>query len=134
MLLKLKPHNRKPIEEFGFLHDFSTPLTKKTAGMFVGALNVAKLAPSAQNLQSWRVVVADDNTIHFYVEKKLMHMVGEGFRKYACPPEYVENGIFARHFTIYMEDKGIQGKLTLIDPTIALPSEDWEYMVSWRKN
>lgn len=132
MLKKLKPHSRKPLEEFGFLHDFTTPLTEETAGMFAEALNVAKLAPSAQNKQSWRVVVANDNTIHFYVEKQLMSMVGDGFRKYACPPEYVENGIFARHFAIYMEDKGRKGKFSIDDPNIALPTSDWEYIVTWR--
>ena len=135
MLMKLKPHNRHPIEEFGFLHDFSTPLSEETAGkLFTGALDVAKLAPSAQNLQSWRVVVADDHIIHFYVEKKLMHMVGTGFRKYSCPPEYVENGIFARHFAIYMEDQGIKGQFTVDDPNIPLPNNDYEYMVTWKKD
>ena len=134
MLKKLKPHKRHPIEEFGFLHDFSTPITEETAGIFTGALNIAKLAPNAQNLQSWRVLVQDENSIHFYVEKKLMHMVGKGFRKYSCPPEYVENGIFAKHFAIYMEDKGINGQFSVEDPNILLPSQDWEYMVTWKKN
>ena len=134
MLMKLKPHNRKPIEEFGYLHDFSTQLTEETAGVFSDALKIAKLAPSAQNLQSWRVVVADDKIIHFYVEKKLMKMVGEGFRKYACPPEYVENGIFARHFAIYMEDQGIDGHFEINIPNIPLPSNDFEYMVTWKKD
>ena len=134
MVMKLKPHNRRPFEEFGYFHNFSTPLTEETAGIFAEALNIAKLAPSAQNLQSWRVIVADDKTIHFYVEKKLMGMVGTGFRKYSCPPEYVENGIFARTFTIYMENKGIEGKFSINDPKIALPSNDWEYMVTWRKS
>jgi len=134
MVKKLKPHNRRPLEEFSFLHDFSTSLRDETAGIFAGALNIAKLAPSAQNKQSWRVVVANDNTIHFYVEKQLMHMVGEGFRKYACPPEYVENGIFARHFAIWMEDHGIKGQFSIDDPKIALPSSDCEYMVTWKMN
>lgn len=133
MLRKLKPHNRRPIEQFGYLHDFSTPLSEETAGIFAGALNISKLAPSAQNFQSWRVVVADDKTIHIYTEKKLMGMVGEGFRKYACPPEYVENGIFARHFVIYMEDKGINGAFSINDPNIPLPTTDWEYMVTWKR-
>lgn len=134
MLKGLKPHNRHPIEEFGFLHDFNTPLTEETAGIFYDALNIAKLAPSAQNKQSWRVIVADENTIHFYVEKSLMGMVGTGFRKYACPPEYVENGIFARHFTIWMEDQGIKGHFEVNDPQITLPSENHEYMVSWHRD
>jgi nitroreductase len=135
MVNYLKPHNRHPIEEFGFLHDFSTPLTEETAGeLFTGALNVAKLAPSAQNLQSWRVIVSDNNTIHFYVEKKLMHMVGVGFRKYSCPPEYVENGTFARQFAIHMEDIGIRGKFIINEIKIPLPGNNWEYMVSWKKS
>ena len=134
MLRGLKPHNRHPFEEFGCLHDFSTPLTEETAGIFAEALNIAKLAPSAQNKQSWRVVVDDDSTIHFYVEKQLMHMVGKGFRKYACPPEYIENGIFACHFAIYMKDKGIDGHFVIADPNIPLPTNNHEYMVSWKKN
>jgi nitroreductase len=128
----LKPHKRKPVEEIAFLGDFNTPFNNQQ-DLLYDVIYLATLAPSAQNKQSWRVVVSEDySKVHLYVKFKLKKQIHDRFRGYACPPEYLDIGIFYRHFELAMKSHGINGKLELDDPGLELPSDDIEYIISWK--
>jgi nitroreductase len=57
--------SRKPFEANFFLDDFKTPLTRDAAGAYELPLEMVRLAPSANNSQPWRILLARD-AIHFY--------------------------------------------------------------------
>lgn len=128
----LKPHKRMPVEEIAFQGNFDTPFTE-TDHPLHEALYLATLAPSAQNKQSWRVVVSNDlSTVHLYVKFNLKKQVRSGFRGYACPPEYLDIGIFYKQFELAMKYQGIEGSLETDNPGLKTPHEDMGYVVSWK--
>ena len=64
----VKADKRKSAEELFFEKDFSTPF--KTENQTVSqALEAVRLAPSAVNMQPWRIV-ADGEKYHFYISHK----------------------------------------------------------------
>ncbi|MCY3410107.1 MAG: hypothetical protein INQ03_00590 [Candidatus Heimdallarchaeota archaeon] len=129
----LKPHKRRPVHTFTWLGDFSTPFKEETDPLLYNALYYGSLAPNAQNKQSWRVLVSKDcKMVHFYVKFKLNGQVHDGFRGYAVPPEYLDIGIFYRHFETFLKSQGIMGQLKLADPGYSdFPEEKMEYIASW---
>lgn len=129
--IALKPKNRKPVEQIAYLGNFNTPFTDKES-IFYDTIHFGTLAPNSQNKQSWRIVVSEDQTkIHMYVKHTLKKQVHDGFRGYACPPEYLDIAIFYRSFEIAMNSKGRKGTLEIADPGLELPADDWEYIITW---
>lgn len=60
-----KNNSRKPFGSLFFHNDFSTPLTEKIAGIYAEPLEMVRLGPSANNKQSWRIVL-NNNVLHFF--------------------------------------------------------------------
>lgn len=60
-----KPKPRKPFTDNFFYGSFDSPLTEDESGAYVRPLEMVRIAPSANNSQSWRVVM-DDKALHFY--------------------------------------------------------------------
>jgi hypothetical protein len=122
------------VEEIAYLGDFGTPFTDQEAGIYE-AIRLGTLAPNAQNKQSWRIVVSPDHqTMHMYVKFKLKKQVHDNFRGYACPPEYLDIGIFYRQFEFAMKQQGTEGRLEINDPGLPLPDDQMEYIISWTAN
>jgi nitroreductase len=131
--LVLKATKRKPLDDGCFLGDFETSLGAN-AGPLYTALDVARRAPSAKNRQPWRVVVShDQRRIHLYAAFSLRKEVGTGRKQYACPPEYLDLGIYFRSLEIGLLHSGQRGMLMVEDPGIAVPStKDIEYIATWQ--
>ncbi|MFW9928001.1 MAG: nitroreductase family protein [Candidatus Thorarchaeota archaeon] len=128
----LKPKNRKPVEQIAFFGTFDKPFTDQQS-IFYDTIHIGTLAPNSQNKQSWRIVVSEDQTrMHMYVKHTLKKQVHDGFRGYACPPEYLDIAIFYRQFEIAMNNKGRKGTLEIADPELKLPESDWEYIITWK--
>ncbi len=109
----VKADERKPASELFFEKDFATPLLGDDE-----ALEMVRLAPSAVNVQPWRVV-RDGNAFHFY-EK---HSGGYDKEPYG-DLQKVDMGIALCHFMMTRE-----GKLVIEDPRI--PAEaDIEYIAT----
>lgn len=128
----LKSRTRRPVEEIAFLGNFDVSFTDQQSLLY-NAIHFGTLAPNAQNKQSWRIVVSKNQScVHFYVKFHLKKQVHDGFRGYACPPEYLDIGIFYRQFEIAMNNHEIKGTLEVNDPGLNLPEEDMEYIITWK--
>jgi hypothetical protein len=124
--------NRKAWESLFFNGDFSRALTEEAAGPYRVPLEMARWAPSASNKQPWRIVKQDnENDFHFYLDRtknyyrnwKLIGM--EDLQR-------VDMGIAMHHFEAAAAESGLKGSWTGKNPGISLPSEQCEYVVTWK--
>ena len=117
MRTAVRANARKPWSELFFDGDFSTPLAVEEERI-ADALEAVRLAPSAVNLQPWRVV-RQENDFHFYVK----HSKGYA-EKEIGDMQKVDLGIAICHFMSMVD-----GKLRLEDPGGAHP-EEIEYIAT----
>ena len=103
----VKADARKPASELFFDKDFFIPLTEENARI-AEALEMVRLAPSAVNLQPWRVIREGKN-YHFYL-KHTKGYVG----KATGDLQKIDLGIALCHFM-----SGVDGEFRLADPGIA---------------
>jgi nitroreductase len=107
-------HTRKSFETNFFYKDFSTPLTAEMAGRYAPALEMVRLAPSANNKQPWRIVF-DEGILHFY-------------RTFSFGFSSIDLGIALCHFEKTCKEAGIFGYFEILD----LPNENnIRYTISW---
>ena len=60
----VKPRRRKGWESLFFLEDLQSPLNQAAAGLYTEPLEMVRIAPSAGNLQPWRIVKERDGNCH----------------------------------------------------------------------
>jgi len=114
---KGKHLSRKPFESLFFHRDFNTPLSKETAGSYGKPLEMVRIAPSANNQQSWRVIL-DENGLHFY-----QHLSVIGFNA-------IDLGIALCHFEQTCKELAIPGKFEVLKNLV--PEKKGEkYVISW---
>lgn len=121
----IQADHRKSWNELFYKDDFSTALSKETAGDLAFALEMVRLGPSASNKQPWRVVIKD-GALHFYEDKE------PGYSdRFEYDIQRIDMGIAAAHFDISVNEKGIAGHFEIdMDPGIDSP-ENLEYVFSW---
>jgi nitroreductase len=106
---------RKPFEA-NFSHKTpSTPLTEAAAGIYALPLEMVRLAPSANNKQSWRILL-DGDTLHFY-------------RTFSYGFSAIDTGIALCHFGETCCETGIAGHFERLDAPP--PYENARYTISW---
>lgn len=93
----------KPFTANFFHRQFDTPLTEEVAGIYAQPLEMVRLAPSANNKQSWRVVL-DDGVLHFYKSSSY------GF-------DSIDLGIALCHFEQLCHELGIKGSFEVQNET-----------------
>jgi len=114
---KGKHLSRKPFESLFFHRDFNTPLSKEAAGIYRKPLEMVQIAPSANNQQSWRIVL-DGNTLHFY-----QHLSVIGFTA-------IDVGIALCHFEQTCNELAIPGKFEVLN-NLAPEKRGEKYVISW---
>ena len=112
----VKADSRKPFGELFFDGDFQTPLTE-CAPEIREALEMVRLAPSAVNMQPWRIVREEDR-FHFYLKRN------KGYAGGSSDLQKVDMGIALCHFLCMTE-----GRLVLEDPGKAT-GKDMEYIAT----
>ncbi len=123
--LAVRAASRRPWPALFFETDFKTPLSPAAGGPWVEALELVRLAPSAGNLQPWRVAAeADRRTFHFHVrpsnrdyERRRLHDV--------------DMGIAFAHFELGARAAGLEGRWVRKDPGLGLPDARLSYRLSW---
>jgi nitroreductase len=108
--------SRKPFGTNFFCGNFATPLTEAAAGIYALPLEMVRLAPSANNKQSWRVTL-DGDTLHFYQTPSF------GFSA-------IDIGIALCHFGESCREAGIVGHFEVLD---APREKGATYTISWVK-
>jgi len=109
--------SRKPFESLFFREDFNTPLLEEAAGIYKKPLEMVRIAPSANNQQSWRIIL-DGNNLHFY-----QHLSMIGFTA-------LEMGIALCHFEQTCKESGIAGKFEVLNNK-APEKKGEKYVISW---
>ena len=120
----IKADDRLPFEELFFDGTLDVPLTKEKAGVFAGALEMVRLAPSAVNKQPWRVVVVG-NTAHFYIKRSK----GFGHGPH-LDMQKIDMGIALCHFALMVKENGLELSFMQSDPMLKVDS-DMEYIASY---
>ena len=98
------------------------PLTQDEADKYIESLDMVQIAPSAVNIQPWRVY-KDNKGYHFYITRKAGYVEKMGF-----DIQMIDMGIAIGHFVITNRENGLKGKLAVADPGI---SNGLEYVKSW---
>lgn len=107
--------------------DFRTPLTRSMAGAYAQPLEMVRLAPSAKNVQPWRVRKAG-NAYHFYAAYPPSLARGEAYIK------RVDIGIALSHFHQTALEQGLTGRFeTMSQADAALPPQ-MHYIISWHED
>lgn len=120
----MKSSDRKGWHELFYQADFQTPLTPDRAEEYDIPLEMVRLAPSAKNMQPWRVR-KDGNMYHFYVTHKPDLSRAEAIIK------QVDLGIALSHFHQSAMELGLNGRFeTVRQDNINLPEQTY-YMISW---
>lgn len=118
----VKADERLPFEELFFDGSFDTPLSKENAGIWLDALEMVRLAPSAVNKQPWRVV-ACDNAVHFYLKRS------KGFaRNEKLDMQMIDIGIALCHFDLTAKENNLNIVFEQNDPNL---ESDAEYIASF---
>jgi hypothetical protein len=117
-------NNRKQWEEIFFHESFDNKLNKNQAGIFVEALEMIRLAPSASNKQPWRLIV-DNDMVHFYICHAKGYSSALGFDM-----QRIDMGIAMCHFDLTLKEAGIFGSFKIVKPDIKV-NKDMEYINSW---
>jgi nitroreductase len=107
--------SRKPFGAFFFHKNRTVPLTGDAAGIYRLPLEMVRIAPSANNLQPWRIVL-DEGTLHFYRKPSF-----GGFSA-------IDMGIALCHFEQTCKELGIKGSFKTLDRSADRPLR---YCISW---
>lgn len=115
-IIRAETHHRsrKPFGACFFHRQFAIPLTEEMAGIYAQALEMVRIAPSANNSQSWRVVL-DEERLHFYKTPSF------GFSD-------IDIGIALCHFEQSCRELGIQGRFEAENIPL---HKSAQYVISW---
>ena len=115
---------RRSMEEIVFEKEFGNSFKSCEDKLLENALEMVRLAPSAKNMQPWRMIISD-NAVHFYEKKN------PGFdRKEAGDIQKIDIGIAMYHFEKAMEGGGRAVTLNTDDPGLSIP-EDVVYVSTY---
>jgi nitroreductase len=117
---------RKPWAALFFEGDWNRPLPREAAGVYTTALECLRLAPSASNMQPWRIVKSKDtNVFHFFLKRT------PGYGKFlrGLDLQLVDMGIAMSHFELAARETGLDGTWKAGDPGFG--GNEAEYVISW---
>jgi nitroreductase len=123
--------NRKPWKELFYSGGFGEALGEQTAGPYAGALEMARLAPSAGNGQPWRIVKEKKREVfHFFVQRSGIY---QGYLKLRRKSDLqgIDVGIAMCHFQLAAEESGLRGHWESAAPAIETPNGLCAYEGSW---
>ena len=114
-------HNsRKSFSTNFYENSFNTNLTEENAGIYREPLEMVRLAPSANNRQSWRILL-NDAGVHFYYQKASLMDFSS-----------IDIGIALCHFDLSCRELGIKGSFKVLENS-QKPASSGEnlYAVTW---
>ena len=124
--LAVRPRKRRPWARLFFREDTSTPLKESDVGEYAVALESVRLAPSASNLQPWRVIATRDPIcFHFFLRSRTAYnrLLKD------IQLQNVDMGIAMCHFELSAHELGLKGGWRDRRPDI--DPGGLEYVVTW---
>jgi Putative TM nitroreductase len=123
----VKADNKKPWEKLFSDSAFNVPLTKESADLLEIPFEMVRLGPSASNKQPWRLLLSSDRKLcHFYIEHTPNYSSSLGYDM-----QLLDMGIAMCQFELACEELEIKGRWIVEQPTMPLPNEQTEYIISW---
>ena len=122
----VRADQRKPWTELFFEGGWDRPLPGEAAGEYATALECLRLAPSASNMQPWRIVRSKEpNAFHFFLKRT------PGYGKFVkdLDLQLVDMGIAMCHFELAARETGLDGAWKVSEPGFG--GSEAEYVVSW---
>lgn len=124
----VRSKKRKPWNELFYCGDLNTPLEKNNVGGYAVPLEAVRLAPSASNLQPWRIVKEKgDNTFHFCLKRAKKYY--RAFKKIDL--QKIDIGIAMCHFELSAHELELKGSWKEKKPDIN--AGEMEYVASWEE-
>ena len=115
---------RKPFESLFFHNKPGNPLTANTVGdKVIQILEMIRLAPSASNLQPWRIIYKNERFC-FYLQRKPGYQ--RAFSKVDL--QMVDMGISMCHFNLTANEIGMEVSWSIEKGADVI--DDWEYIIS----
>ena len=115
---------RKDWDEIFFQEQSLRPFHPDEGGSLTQCLEMLRLAPSASNLQPWRLIIGE-HILHFYLNRKAGYRSTFG----AVDIQMIDMGIAMNHLDLSAKACGISGDWTFIEAPGTL--FDWEYVISY---
>ncbi|MDD3398658.1 MAG: nitroreductase family protein [Candidatus Methanomethylophilaceae archaeon] len=110
--------SRKEWSELFFRDEFSSVLTRESAGIWEEVLEMVRLGPSASNKQPWRVLLSDDDRIaHLYIQQTPRY-AGNSF---GYNMQMLDAGIALCHVTSMLNHLSVSYQMTDSDPGLDIP-------------
>lgn len=106
---------RKPFAELFFADEIGNPLSQDNR--YAQPLEMVRLAPSARNIQPWRVIVTGNSVHFYYIEKSRFNDI--------------DMGIALCHFGETCREAGISGKFATVEEPARPAPDGMKYCMSW---
>jgi hypothetical protein len=123
---------RKPWEKLFFSGSFLNPLEEPDSGTYMEALEMVRIAPSASNLQPWRIIKETDKDVfHFFIDGSKYYQRRSVYQNL----QYIDMGISLSHFELTASELGLKGKWVVKDGIQENKdygiSSNAEYIITW---
>jgi len=123
--------NRRPWDKLFFNDGFLNQLDESDSGSYKEPLEMVRIAPSASNIQPWRIIKEKNkNIFHFFIKKSKYYQ-----RKPGLNLQYIDMGISLCHFELVASELNLKGKWEVKDgiqenKKYDIPS-NVDYIISW---
>lgn len=116
--------NRKDWNSLFFDKEPANPLSpEKLSDPLRNSLEMLRLAPSASNLQPWRII-ASNNQFDFHLQRK----PGYGGRFGTADLQMIDIGIAMSHFDLSLKENDSGPEWKVVDSVKTI--DGWEYLIS----
>lgn len=123
----VKADNKKQWDQLFYDISFEVRLKRENAGPLEIPIEMVRLGPSASNKQPWRLLMSSDRKVcHFYIEHTPNYSSKLGYDM-----QLLDMGIAMGQFELACKELEIEGHWSVAEPSIQLPTEHIEYIVSW---
>lgn len=122
----VKAKTRIPFTKLFFQNNFETAISDDVNPEYKEALEMVRLAPSAENAQPWRVVLTESNKFHFFLKRK--RIVEKTFPKIDL--QKIDMGIAMNHFELYLNTSGFKVKWSTDEDIKSLENDYLQYIAS----
>ena len=127
----LRSKKRKPFGELFFEGDAAHPLNDAESNKYKAVLDCVRLAPSAGNLQPWRIIKEKEkNIFHFYQKENVSYNRNKRYEGVRL--QDIDLGIAMCHFEVVALELGFKGNWNVnIQDKIV---NNLKYVITWMGN
>ena len=124
--------NRKPWSKLFFSGSFINPLEEPDSGSYTEALEMVRIAPSASNMQPWRIIKEKGKDVfNFFIDRSKFYQR----RSVYLNLQYIDIGISLCHFELTALELDLKGKWEVRDGVRENKrhgiSSNIKYIISW---